>query len=54
MPARSTVFVWLRQRPHFKEKYTFAKRFQIQWVTVKLDLPTPTRMGSPRRADRLG
>jgi transposase-like protein len=36
MPARSTVFVWLRQRPHFREKYTFAKRFQIQWLADEM------------------
>jgi hypothetical protein len=32
MPARSTLFVWLRQRPDFREKYKFAKWFQIQWL----------------------
>jgi hypothetical protein len=30
MPARSTIFVWLRQRPDFREKYKFAKWFQCQ------------------------
>jgi hypothetical protein len=30
MPARSTLFLWLRQRPDFRQKYTFAKQFQIQ------------------------
>jgi hypothetical protein len=36
MPARSTVFVWLRQRPDFRQKYTFAKRFQIQWLADEM------------------
>jgi hypothetical protein len=36
MPARSTLFVWLRQRPDFREKYTFAKRFQIQWLADEM------------------
>jgi Bacteriophage Sf6, terminase small subunit-like len=36
MPARSTVFLWLRQRPHFRQKYTFAKRFQIQWLADEM------------------
>jgi Bacteriophage Sf6, terminase small subunit-like len=36
MPARSTVFLWLRQRPDFRQKYTFAKRFQIQWLADKM------------------
>jgi hypothetical protein len=30
MPARSTLFLWLRQRPDFRQRYTFAKQFQIQ------------------------
>jgi hypothetical protein len=36
MPARSTLFVWLRQRPDFREKYKFAKRFQIQWLADEM------------------
>jgi Bacteriophage Sf6, terminase small subunit-like len=36
MPARSTVFLWLRQRPDFRQKYTFAKRFQIQWLADEM------------------
>jgi hypothetical protein len=30
MPARSTLFLWLRQRRDFREKYTSAKWFQWQ------------------------
>jgi hypothetical protein len=30
MPARSTVFVWLRERADFRQQYTFAKWFQCQ------------------------
>jgi hypothetical protein len=30
MPARSTLFLWLRQRPDFRQKYISAKQFQIQ------------------------
>jgi hypothetical protein len=33
MPARSTVFLWLRQRPHFRQEYTLAKCFQIQCLS---------------------
>jgi hypothetical protein len=36
MPARSTLFVWLRQRADFRQKYTFAKRFQIQWLADEM------------------
>jgi hypothetical protein len=36
MPARSTVFVWLRQRPDFREEYTIAKQFQIQWMADEM------------------
>jgi hypothetical protein len=36
MPARSTIFVWLRQRLDFREKYMFAKRFQIQWLADEM------------------
>ena len=36
MPARSTVFVWLRQRRDFREQYTLAKRFQIQWLADEM------------------
>ena len=32
MPARSTLFLWLRQLPGFRQKYTSAKQFQIQWL----------------------
>ena len=28
MPARSTLFVWLRQHPEFAREYKFAKWFQ--------------------------
>jgi hypothetical protein len=28
MPARSTLFVWLRRHPEFAREYTFAKWFQ--------------------------
>jgi len=30
MPARSTLFVWLRRHPEFAREYTSAKQFQIQ------------------------
>jgi hypothetical protein len=30
MPAHSTLFLWLRQRPDFREEYTSAKWFQYQ------------------------
>jgi hypothetical protein len=36
MPARSTVFLWLRQRADFREKYTVAKQFQIQWMADEM------------------
>jgi hypothetical protein len=36
MPARSTLFLWLRQRSDFRQKYTFAKWFQIQWMADEL------------------
>jgi hypothetical protein len=36
MPARSTVFLWLRQRPDFREQYTLAKQFQIQWLADEM------------------
>jgi hypothetical protein len=36
MPARSTLFVWLQQHPDFRQKYTFAKRFQIQWLADEM------------------
>jgi transposase-like protein len=36
MPARSTVFLWLRQRPEFREQYTLAKQFQIQWLADEM------------------
>jgi hypothetical protein len=32
MPARSTVFVWLRQRPDFRKEYTSAKWLQCQFL----------------------
>jgi hypothetical protein len=32
MPARSTLFLWLRQRRDFREKYMFAKQIQIEWL----------------------
>jgi hypothetical protein len=33
MPARSTLFIWLRRHPEFARKYTFAKQFQIQGLS---------------------
>jgi hypothetical protein len=36
MPARSTVFLWLRHRPKFREQYTLAKQFQIQWMADEM------------------
>ena len=36
MPARSTIFVWLRQHRDFRERYTFAKQFQIQWLADEM------------------
>jgi hypothetical protein len=33
MPARSTLFNWLRRHPEFARKYTFAKKFQIQGLS---------------------
>jgi len=30
MPARSTLFLWLRQHLDFRQKYMFAKWFQCQ------------------------
>ena len=32
MPARSTVFLWLRQRPDFRKEYVSAKWLQWQWL----------------------
>jgi hypothetical protein len=32
MPARSTVFLWLRQRPDFRKEYTSAKWLQYQFL----------------------
>jgi hypothetical protein len=36
MPARSAIFGWLRRYPEFARKYTFAKRFQIQWLADEM------------------
>jgi hypothetical protein len=36
MPARSALFGWLRRYPEFTRKYTFAKRFQIQWLADEM------------------
>jgi hypothetical protein len=36
MPARSTLFVWLRQRPEFRQRYTFSKWFQCQWMADEM------------------
>jgi hypothetical protein len=36
MPARSTVFLWLRQHPEFRKEYTSAKCFQIQWLADEM------------------
>ena len=32
MPARSTLFVWLRRHPEFAREYKFAKWLQCQWM----------------------
>ena len=32
MPARSTLFLWLRRHPEFAREYKFAKWLQIQWM----------------------
>ena len=32
VPARSTLFVWLRRHPEFAREYTFAKWLQCQWL----------------------
>ena len=32
MPARSTVFLWLRQRPDFRKEYVSAKWLQCQFL----------------------
>jgi hypothetical protein len=32
MPARSTLFVWLRRHPEFAREYQFAKWLQWQWM----------------------
>jgi hypothetical protein len=32
VPARSTLFVWLRRHPEFAREYKFAKWLQIQWM----------------------
>ena len=36
MPARSTLFLWLRQRPDFRQKYASAKQFQIQCMADEM------------------
>ena len=36
VPARSTLFLWLRQRAEFREKYTFAKKFQFHWLADEM------------------
>jgi hypothetical protein len=36
VPARSTLFVWLRRHPEFAREYTSAKRFQIQWLADEM------------------
>jgi hypothetical protein len=36
MPARSTVFVWLRQRPDFRKEYTSAKWLQCQCLADEM------------------
>jgi hypothetical protein len=33
MPARSTLFLWLRRRADFRQEYTLAKWFQIQYLS---------------------
>src|SRR5262249_39453725 len=39
MPARWTLFVWLRRRGVFGEKYTFAKGFKCQsWADDMVDI----------------
>ena len=36
MPARSTLFVWLRRHPEFAREYTSAKQFQCQWMADEM------------------
>jgi hypothetical protein len=36
MPARSTLFVWLRRHPEFAREYKFAKWLQIQWMADEM------------------
>ena len=52
MPARSTLFLWLRQRPDFRQKYTFAKQFQFQWLADEMVDIADDRANDFRRAKR--
>ena len=36
MPARSTLFVWLRRHPEFAREYAFFKWLQIQWMADEI------------------
>ena len=36
MPARSTLFVWLRRHPEFAREYTFAKWLQWHWMVDEM------------------
>jgi len=36
MPARSTLFLWLRRYPEFAREYTFAKQFQIECLADEM------------------
>jgi len=36
MPARSTLFVWLRRHPVFAREYTSAKQFWFQWMADEM------------------
>ena len=36
MPARSTLFVWLRRHPEFAREYTFAKWFQCHCLADEM------------------
>ena len=36
VPARSTLFVWLRRHPEFAREYTFAKWLQWQWMVDEM------------------
>jgi hypothetical protein len=57
MPARSTLFVWLRRHPEFAREYTFSKWFQCQWmaeqtVDIADHIPDDCNPENLRRAKR--